>query len=83
MGILSDFAKSVLGLGGNKPAQFGVEPIPPASIHNQYSTTGKPNVQWNTNGLKGMKPQPSKLDNLGSKYKPGKGSYLNNLPSSK
>jgi hypothetical protein len=27
-----------------------------------------------------MKPLPSKLDNLNSKYTPGKGSYLNTLP---
>jgi len=30
-----------------------------------------------------MKPQPSKLDNLKGKYTPGKGSYLQNLPTKK
>lgn len=83
MGILSSLSKMVLGLKGEKPSQFGVDPIPPASLHNQYSTTGKPAVKWRTISGEGMKPQPSKLDDLGSKYKPGKGSYLQNLPTKK
>ena len=80
-GILSNLKNMVLGLRGNKPATFGVDPNPPASLHNTYSTTGTPNVKWNTNGLKGMKPLPSKLDDIKSKYTPGKGSYLNTLPT--
>ena len=80
-GILSNLKYMVLGLRGNKPATFGVDPNPPASLHNTYSTTGTPNVKWNTNGLKGMKPSPSKLDDIKSKYKPGKGSYLSTLPT--
>jgi hypothetical protein len=80
MGILQNFAKSILGLGGAKPDTFGVDPVPPASLHNQYSTTGAPNVKWRTISGTGMKPQPSKLDELKGKYKPGIGSYINNKP---
>ena len=83
MGILSDFAKSVLGLGGKSPQTFGVDPIPPGSLHNQYSTTGKPAVKWRTISGEGMKPKQSKLDDLKGKYKPGKGAYLQNLPTKK
>jgi hypothetical protein len=80
MSILSSLSKMVLGLKGAKPQTFGVDPIPPASLHDQYSTTGKPAVKWRTISGGGMKPLPSKLDNLNSKYTPGKGSYLNTLP---
>jgi hypothetical protein len=83
MGILSSLSKMVLGLKGEKPTQFGVDPIPPASLHNQYSTTGKPAVKWRTISGDGMKPLPSKLDDLGSKYKPVNGTYLNNLLNKK
>jgi hypothetical protein len=82
-GILSNLAKMVLGLKGEKPNQFGVDPVPPASLHNQYSTTGVPAVKWRTISGAGMKPQPSKLDDLKGKYKPGKGSYLQNPPIKK
>ena len=80
-GILSNLRNMALGLKGDKPTTFGVDPIPPASLHNTYSTDGKPNVKWRTNGLTGMKPSPSKLDDIKSKYTPGKGSYLNTLPT--
>ena len=83
MGILQNLSKMMLGLKGNKPQVFGVDPIPPGSLHNQYSTTGTPNVKWRTISGDGMKPQPSKLDDLKGKYKPGKGSYLSNLPAKK
>jgi len=79
--ILSNLKNMVLSLKGNKPSTFGVDPVPPASLHNTYSTDGKPNVKWRTNGLTGMKPTPSKLDDIKSKYKPVKGSYLNTLPT--
>lgn len=80
MGILTDFVKSTLGLKGRAPQNFGVDPVPPASLHNQYSTNGKPAVKWRTISGEGMKPQPSKLDDLKGKYRPGKGAYLQNQP---
>jgi len=82
-GILSNLSKSGLGLKGEKPANFGVDPVPPASLHDQYSTIGKPAVKWRTISGDGMKPQPSKLDDSKNKYKPGKGSYLQNPPTQK
>jgi hypothetical protein len=81
MGILSNFAKSVLGLKGKTPQTFGVDPA--GALHNQYSNAGSPNIKWRTISGEGMKPQPSKLDNLKGKYTPGKGSYLQNLPTKK
>lgn len=81
MGILSNFAKSVLGLKGKAPQTFGVDPA--GALHNQYSNEGTPKIKWRTISGEGMKPQPSKLDNLKGKYKPGKGSYLQNLPTKK
>ena len=68
MGILSSLSKMVLGLKGEKPSQFGVDPIPPASLHDQYSTTGTPVVKWRTISGEGMKPQPSRLDVGNDKY---------------
>jgi hypothetical protein len=79
-GILSNLKNMVLSLKGTKPTTFGVDPIPPASLHDTYSTTGAPNVKWRTNGLQGMKPAASKLDDLKGKYTPGKGSYVQNPP---
>jgi len=79
-GILSNLTKMVLGLKGEKPSNFGVDPTPPNSLHDEYSITGVPNVKWRTISGAGMKPAPSKLDDIKSKFKPGKGSYLNNKP---
>ncbi len=79
-GILSNLTKMVLSLKGGKPSNFGVNPIPPNSLHDEYSTTGVPAVKWRTISGTGMKPLPSKLDNLKSKYKPGKDAYVNNQP---
>jgi hypothetical protein len=81
MGILSNFVKSTLGLKGKTPQTFGVDPA--GALHNQYSNAGSPNVKWRTISGEGMKPQPSKLDNLKGKYTPGKGAYLQNLPTKK
>ena len=81
MGILSNFVKSTLGLKGKTPQTFGVDPA--GALHNQYSNTGSPNVKWRTISGEGMKPQPSKLDNLKNKYTPGKGAYLQNVPTKK
>jgi len=57
--MLSD---SNLGLGGKKPSSFGVNPVPPDSLHDTFSTNGDPNVRWRTISGTGMKPQPSRLD---------------------
>jgi hypothetical protein len=62
MGLLDKLKSSVLGLKGAKPAQFGVNPVPPDSLHLNYSTEGKPDVTWRTIKGTGMKPQPSRLD---------------------
>ena len=69
MGLLDKLKSSILGLGGNKPQQFGVDPIPPDSLHLNYSTDGKPDVKWRTISGAGMKPQPSRLDINDSKDK--------------
>lgn len=74
MGLLDKLKSSVLGLGGKKPANFGVDPIPPDSLHLNYSTDGKPDVKWRTISGTGMKPSPSRLD-IGEskdKYSPRK-----------
>ena len=74
MGLLDKLKDSILGLKGAKPAQFGVDPIPPDSLHLNYSTDGKPNVTWRTISGVGPKPQPSRLD-IGEskdKYSPKK-----------
>jgi hypothetical protein len=65
MGLLDKLKNSILGLGGNKPQQFGVNPIPPNSLHQLYSVDGNPDVNWRL--IKGNlpnKPLPSTLDEL-------------------
>jgi hypothetical protein len=69
MGLLDKLKSSVLGLSGRKPAQFGVNPIPPDSLHLNYSTDGKPDVTWRTISGVGPKPLPSRLDINDSKDK--------------
>ena len=67
MSLLSKLKDSILGLGGQKPQQFGVDPNPPGTLHNLYSVDGNPDVRWRTsNGNLGVKPQPSNLDELDS-----------------
>jgi hypothetical protein len=64
MALLNKLKDSILGLKGAKPQQFGVNPVPPDSLHNLYSIDGQPNVTWRpSNGL-GFKPLPSQLDEL-------------------
>jgi hypothetical protein len=64
MGLLDKLKSSILGLGGKKPQQFGVNPVPPDSLHKLYSVDGNPDITWRpSNGL-GFKPQPSQLDEL-------------------
>jgi hypothetical protein len=72
MGLLDKIKSSVLGLKGEKPSNFGVDPLPPGSLHDEFSTTGKPNVTWRTISGSGPKPQPSRLDigDSKDKYRP-------------
>jgi hypothetical protein len=74
MGLLDKLKTGVLGLKGAKPQQFGVNPIPPDSLHLNYSTDGKPDVTWRTISGVGPKPQPSLLDigDSKDKYSPKK-----------
>jgi hypothetical protein len=81
MSLLQNITKMALSLKNKQPQTFGVDPIPPGSLHLNYSTTGTPDVKWRTISGEGMKPKPSKLDNLKSKYTP-KQSYINNKPKS-
>jgi hypothetical protein len=72
MGLLDKIKSSIFGLGGETPVNFGVDPLPPGSLHDEFSTTGKPNVKWRTISGNGPKPQPSRLDigDSKDKYKP-------------
>jgi hypothetical protein len=72
MGLLDKLKTGILGLRGAKPQQFGVNPVPPDSLHLNYSTDGKPNVTWRTISGTGQKPQPSRLDigDTKDKFKP-------------
>jgi hypothetical protein len=54
-----------LSLRGGQPANFGVNPVPPNSLHNLYSVDGQPPVTWRLiNRNLPMTPQPSTLDEL-------------------
>jgi hypothetical protein len=81
MGLLNKLKSSLLGLGGSKPSNFGVDPIPPGSLHNTFSTDGKPDVKWRSISGGGSKPQPSRLDigDTKDKFRPTK-KYSDNKP---
>jgi len=81
MSLLNKLKTGILGLKGAKPQQFGVNPIPPDSLHLNYSTDGKPNVTWRTISGVGPKPQPSRLDigETKDKFKPSF-KYSDNKP---
>ena len=81
MGLLDKLKTGILGLKGTKPQQFGVNPVPPNSLHLNYSTEGKPNVTWRTISGIGPKPQPSRLDigETKDKFKPSF-KYSDNKP---
>lgn len=64
MTLLDRLKNGILGLKGTKPQQFGVNPVPPNSLHNLYSVDGQPNVSWRPSNGSGFKPQPSNLDEL-------------------
>ena len=54
-----------LSMRGGQPANFGVNPVPPNSLHNLYSVDGQPPVTWRLiPGNLAMRPQPSTLDEL-------------------
>jgi hypothetical protein len=69
MGLLDKLKTGILGLKGTRPQQFGVNPVPPDSLHLNYSTDGKPDVTWRTISGTGQKPTPSRLDIGDSKDK--------------
>ena len=71
MALLTLLPNSPLGLKGIKPQNFGVNPIPPNSLHNLYSVNGNPHVTWRTISGTGMKPLPSRLDPTDGKDKYG------------
>ena len=81
MGLLDKLKSSFLGLRGEKPQNFGVNPVPPDSLHDTYSTDGMPDVTWRKIHGAGTKPQPSRLDIGDSKdtFKPTK-KYSDNKP---
>lgn len=81
MAIIDQLNGGNLSLNGKTPQNFGVNPIPPNSLHDTYSTTGDPNVTWRTISGTGMKPNPSNLDETKSKdiYNP-KYKYLDHSP---
>jgi hypothetical protein len=65
MALLNKLKDSTLGLGGNKPTQFGVDPVPPGSLHDLYSVNGNPDVTWRLIPRNiPNKPKPSTLDEL-------------------
>ena len=64
MGLLNKLKDSILGLRGERPQQFGVNPVPPNSLHQLYSVDGQPNVTWRPSNSLGFKPQPSTLDEM-------------------
>jgi hypothetical protein len=67
MALLDKLKNSILGLAGAKPQSFGVNPIPPNSLHETYSVDGNPDVTWRLiKGNLSNKPQPSRLDETDS-----------------
>ena len=57
--------QGTLSLKGAKPANFGVNPVPPNSLHNLYSVEGKPDVIWRLIPRNlSMRPLPSTIDEL-------------------
>ncbi len=81
MAIIDQLNGGSLSLKGQRPQTFGVNPVPPDSLHDTYSTTGDPNITWRTINGTGMKPSPSNLDETKTKdiYKPSY-KYLDHKP---
>ena len=66
MSLQDKLPTSILGLKGQKPQTFGVNPIPPDSLHDLYSVDGNPDVTWRPSNSLGFKPLPSTIDELDS-----------------
>ena len=66
MSLEKKLPNSTLGLKGQKPQTFGVNPIPPNSLHDLYSVDGNPDVAWRPSNGSGFKPLPSTMDELDS-----------------
>jgi hypothetical protein len=66
MGLLDKLSTDgTLSLRGAQPANFGVNPVPPNSLHNLYSVDGNPDVTWRLiPRTPANKPQPSNMDEL-------------------
>jgi hypothetical protein len=65
MSLEQKLPNSIFGLKGQKPRNFGVDPIPPNSLHNLYSVDGNPDVTWRLIPRNiPNKPQPSTMDEL-------------------
>lgn len=81
MGLLDKLKSSFLGLGGEKPSTLRVDPTPPGSLHDTFSTDGIPDVKWRSISGGGPKPQPSRLDvgDTKDKFRPTK-KYSDNKP---
>lgn len=63
MALQDKLPLSPLGLKGQRPATFDVNPA--AALHNVYSVDGTPSVKWvSSNGNAGIIPRPSQLDEL-------------------
>lgn len=58
-------AQGTLSMRGGDPVNFGVNPVPPNSLHNLYSVEGQPVVTWRLipRNLP-MRPLPSTIDEL-------------------
>jgi hypothetical protein len=46
MSLEKKLPNSTLGLKGQRPQNFGVNPIPPNSLHDLYSVDGNPDITW-------------------------------------
>lgn len=68
MALLQKLKDSILGMQGNRPRTFGVNPVPPDSLHETYSVDGDPTVRWRLikKNLP-YTPLPSTLDELDKK----------------
>lgn len=65
MSLEQKLPNSTLGLKGQRPQTFGVNPTPPDSLHDLYSVDGNPDVTWRLIPRNvSMKPQPSTMDEL-------------------
>ncbi len=65
MSLEQKLPNSTLGLKGQRPQTFGVNPAPPDSLHDLYSVDGNPDVTWRLIPRNvPNKPLPSTMDEL-------------------